>query len=212
MDCFRSMWYEQKRHCDIPIHVWMLYLYPPQGSVSYVSQQAWIQNLTLKENILFGKPNNSTRYTEVIDACAMTHDLTILQAGDSIEIGERVGKFAFHPNQILQFLKLYNGFFRYVTSLIENIHIKTELESALIIVIAILQGINLSGGQKQRVSLARAVYQDTDIYLLDDPLAAVDAHVGKHIFSKVISNDGLLKNKVRPAYHTLYKLIYTRRT
>ena len=58
------------------------------------------------------------------------------------------------------------------------------------------QGINLSGGQKQRVSLARAVYQDADIYLLDDPLSAVDSHVGKHIFEKVIGPDGVLKNKV----------------
>ena len=58
------------------------------------------------------------------------------------------------------------------------------------------QGINLSGGQKQRVSLARAVYQDSDIYLLDDPLSAVDSHVGKHIFDKVLGPQGMLKNKV----------------
>lgn len=46
------------------------------------------------------------------------------------------------------------------------------------------------------MSLARAVYQDADIYLLDDPLSAVDAHVGRHIFDEVIGPDGLLKNKV----------------
>lgn len=61
----------------------------------------------------------------------------------------------------------------------------------------LLQGINLSGGQKQRVSLARATYQHADIYILDDPLSAVDAHVGKHIFSKVLGPNGLLNGKVR---------------
>ena len=58
------------------------------------------------------------------------------------------------------------------------------------------QGINLSGGQKQRVSLARAVYFNADIYLLDDPLSAVDTHVGKHIFDKVVGPRGILKHKV----------------
>lgn len=63
-----------------------------------------------------------------------------------------------------------------------------------------LQGINLSGGQKQRVSLARAVYSDADIYLLDDPLSAVDSHVGKHIFENVIGPEGVLKGKVCTDY------------
>lgn len=44
------------------------------------------------------------------------------------------------------------------------------------------RGINLSGGQKQRVQLARALYQDADIYLLDDPFSAVDAHTGSELF------------------------------
>ena len=46
------------------------------------------------------------------------------------------------------------------------------------------------------MSLARAVYQEADIYLLDDPLSAVDSHVGKHIFEKVIGPEGMLKTKV----------------
>ena len=63
-----------------------------------------------------------------------------------------------------------------------------------------LQGINLSGGQKQRVALARACYQNSDIYLLDDPLSAVDSHVGKDIFDKVIGPKGMLRNKVKLQY------------
>jgi ABC-type glutathione transport system ATPase component len=56
------------------------------------------------------------------------------------------------------------------------------------------KGITLSGGQKARIGMARAVYHDADIYLLDDPLAAVDAHVGKHLFQECIVNE-LLLNK-----------------
>ena len=56
------------------------------------------------------------------------------------------------------------------------------------------KGVNLSGGQKARTSLARALYSDADIYLLDDPLSAVDSKVAKNIFHKAIR--GLLKNKI----------------
>ncbi|OCF43197.1 metal resistance protein ycf1 [Kwoniella heveanensis CBS 569] len=59
------------------------------------------------------------------------------------------------------------------------------------------KGVSLSGGQKARISLARAVYSRADIYLLDDPLAAVDSHVGRHIFDNVIGPNGLLKGKAR---------------
>ena len=48
------------------------------------------------------------------------------------------------------------------------------------------KGITLSGGQKARLSLARALYMDADIYLLDDPISAVDAKVGKHIFEECL--------------------------
>ncbi|KAF9369141.1 Canalicular multispecific organic anion transporter 2, partial [Podila verticillata] len=59
------------------------------------------------------------------------------------------------------------------------------------------RGINLSGGQKQRVSLARAAYQDADVYLLDDPLSAVDAHVDQHLWNNLVGPNGLLSNKTR---------------
>ncbi|KAK9767152.1 hypothetical protein K7432_003275 [Basidiobolus ranarum] len=59
------------------------------------------------------------------------------------------------------------------------------------------KGINLSGGQKARISLARAVYSRADVYLLDDPLSAVDAHVGRHIFDHVVGPKGLLRTKAR---------------
>ena len=71
-----------------------------------------------------------------------------------------------------------------------------------------MQGINLSGGQKQRISLARAVYQNADVYLLDDPLSAVDSHVGKHIFEEVIGPTGLLKKKVSSSLVTLFDFGY----
>lgn len=48
------------------------------------------------------------------------------------------------------------------------------------------KGVNLSGGQKARVGLARAVYQNADIYLLDDPISALDAHVRKNIINNVL--------------------------
>lgn len=117
------------------------------GSIAYVSQQAWIQNATLKDNILFGLPLNAELYENVLEACALKPDLEILPGGDLTEIGEK--------------------------------------------------GINLSGGQKQRISLARAVYSNADIYFLDDSLSAVDSHVGKHIFDKVIGPKGILKHKTK---------------
>ncbi|MED6179455.1 ATP-binding cassette, sub-C (CFTR MRP), member 9 [Stylosanthes scabra] len=55
------------------------------------------------------------------------------------------------------------------------------------------RGINMSGGQKQRIQIARAVYQDADIYLLDDPFSAVDAHTGTHLFKECLM--GILKEK-----------------
>ncbi|KAH0619618.1 hypothetical protein JD844_000391 [Phrynosoma platyrhinos] len=126
--------------CNLNFAVPKMYLHKGtvavDGSLAYVSQQAWIFHGTVRENILFGQTYDEKRYNYAIKVCCLKPDMDILPYGDMTEIGER--------------------------------------------------GLNLSGGQKQRISLARAVYANRDIYLLDDPLSAVDAHVGKHIFEECI--------------------------
>ncbi|XP_069129183.1 ATP-binding cassette sub-family C member 12-like [Argopecten irradians] len=124
----------------IPLHTGHLAV---AGSVAYASQQPWIFNGTLRENILFGKPYKHNWYTKVVQSCSLDADIRLLPNGDLSEIGDK--------------------------------------------------GVNLSGGQKQRVNLARAVYSNSDIYLLDDPLSAVDVHVRQHLFHECI--DSMLKEK-----------------
>ncbi|KAJ2823909.1 hypothetical protein GGI24_003551, partial [Coemansia furcata] len=104
--------------------------------IAFVSQEAWLRNATIRENILFGEKYDAARYEEVLRVCALKPDLRILDAGDRTEIGER--------------------------------------------------GVTLSGGQKQRLTLARAVYSNRRILLIDDCLSAVDAHTGKHILMECL--------------------------
>ncbi|CAK4178415.1 unnamed protein product [Aphanomyces euteiches] len=59
------------------------------GRIAYFSQQTWIQNLTIRENILFGKPYDREKYNRVIQACALTKDLSLFAAGDRAEIGQK---------------------------------------------------------------------------------------------------------------------------
>ena len=61
-----------------------------QGSIAYVPQEAWIQNATLRDNILFGKTYNEVNYSEIVEGCALEPDFEILSAGDLTEIGEKV--------------------------------------------------------------------------------------------------------------------------
>ncbi|XP_009786237.1 ABC transporter C family member 10 [Nicotiana tabacum] len=106
------------------------------GTIAYVSQSAWIQTGSIRENILFGSPLDSQRYQQTLEKCSLLKDLELLPYGDLTEIGER--------------------------------------------------GVNLSGGQKQRIQLARALYQNADIYLLDDPFSAVDAHTASSLFNEYV--------------------------
>ncbi|TRM58678.1 ABC protein [Schizophyllum amplum] len=106
------------------------------STVAYCPQIAWVQNATLRDNILFGAPYDEERYWQVLNDACLIPDLQVLPDGDLTEIGEA--------------------------------------------------GINLSGGQKQRINIARALYSNADIVLLDDPLSAVDAHVGRALFHGAI--------------------------
>ncbi|KAL2060532.1 hypothetical protein VTL71DRAFT_9173 [Oculimacula yallundae] len=126
------------------------------GSLAFCPQNAWVQNTSVQNNILFGKEMKPEWYQEVVGACALQADLDQLPRGDSTEVGER--------------------------------------------------GITLSGGQKQRLNLARAIYSNADIILMDDPLNSVDAHVGKHIFNEAICR--LLRHKCCIlATHQLHVLV-----
>ena len=62
-----------------------------QGGIAYVPQEAWIQNATLRDNILFGQAHSEQKYENIVQACALEPDFKILSAGDQTEIGEKVG-------------------------------------------------------------------------------------------------------------------------
>ena len=60
-----------------------------RGRVAFCAQEAWIQNLSFRDNVLFGEPFDAERYAAVVAACALGADIASLPAGDSTEIGER---------------------------------------------------------------------------------------------------------------------------
>ena len=111
----------------------------------YVSQNAWLQRGTIKENICWGKIFDEWRYQAVIKCCALTEDIEKL-GGDNMGIGEA--------------------------------------------------GKTLSGGQRARVALARALYQDKQIYIMDDVLSALDAHVANHVIKYCIFGYLLKKTRI----------------
>ncbi|KAG0238087.1 hypothetical protein BGW42_007641 [Actinomortierella wolfii] len=125
------------------------------SSISYAPQTPWIQNATIRDNILFGQPFDPIKYQRVVKACCLEKDLSMFPHGDQTEIGER--------------------------------------------------GVNLSGGQKARLSLARSVYFDADMVVMDDPLSAVDAHVGKRLWRDCVMSE--LRGRTRViATHQLHVL------
>ncbi|KAG0083144.1 hypothetical protein BGZ92_011054 [Podila epicladia] len=125
------------------------------ANIGYASQTPWIQNATVRDNILFDTPFDEKRYWKVVKACSLEKDLSTFANGDLTEIGER--------------------------------------------------GVNLSGGQKARLSLARSVYYNADIIIMDDPLSAVDAHVGKRLWEDCVLHELTGKTRI-VATHQLHVL------
>ncbi|KAL4453105.1 hypothetical protein ABPG74_015336 [Tetrahymena malaccensis] len=106
------------------------------GKIAYVSQNHWLQNKTIRENILFGSQLDQKWYNNCVEACELKNDLNNHPNGDNKIVG---------PG-----------------------------------------GSNLSGGQRQRISLCRAIYQNADIYLLDDIFSSLDTHVAENIYQNAI--------------------------
>nr|XP_006820253.1 PREDICTED: ATP-binding cassette sub-family C member 8-like [Saccoglossus kowalevskii] len=124
--------------------------------IAYVAQKAWLQNASLRDNILFGETYVRERYNTVLQVCALNADLRSFPGGDMTEIGER--------------------------------------------------GINVSGGQKHRICLARALYSNTDVVILDDPLSALDVHVSAHVMENAIL--GYLREQQRTVILVTHKIQY----
>ncbi|KDR83054.1 hypothetical protein GALMADRAFT_238844 [Galerina marginata CBS 339.88] len=112
---------------------------PREGGVAYAAQESWVQNATIRENIVFGSEFDEVRYRKVLYQCGLERDLELFDAGDATEVGEK--------------------------------------------------GLTLSGGQKARVTLARAIYSQAEIILLDDVLAALDVHTSVWIVNKCFRGD-----------------------
>ncbi|ETO24273.1 hypothetical protein RFI_12884, partial [Reticulomyxa filosa] len=141
-----------------------------QGTIAYASQKPWIYSASVRDNIVFGQMWNEDWYYAVLAACALKADLKELPHGDQTVIGEVTINI-----KLIIFHKIYQ--------------LKKKKKK---------RGVNLSGGQRARVGLARSIYANADIVLLDDPLSAVDSVVAKHIFDHVLDNKtGLMKDKIK---------------
>jgi len=113
--------------------------------LAYASQDPWIMNGTVRENILMGLAFNESFYLDIVNACGLVHDFAQFQKGEETIVGDR--------------------------------------------------GVQCSGGQRARIGLARALYRDSEVLLLDDPLSAVDSKVGRLIFYSAIQGLAVKRGK-----------------
>ncbi|KAM3523134.1 hypothetical protein MY4038_008331 [Beauveria bassiana] len=127
-------------------------------SFAYVSQPPWVENRTIRENIIFGNEFDEDRYMAVLRACALERDLETLPHADMAMAG--------------------------------------------------VNGGTLSGGQKWRISLARALYSQAWVLVLDDVLSAVDPHVAKWLCQHALSGPLVRGRTVIIATHHLATCVH----
>ena len=96
--------------------------------MAYVAQQAWIQNSTLRDNILFCKEYQQKKYEGTIEACALKTDLEILPAGDQTEIGEKGINLSGGQKQRVSLARaVYSGVRRSGDSILDILQVKLML-------------------------------------------------------------------------------------
>jgi ATP-binding cassette, subfamily C (CFTR/MRP), member 4 len=115
------------------------------GSLAYASQDPWIMDGTVQENITMGLELDRVWYDRVVNACGLIIDFGQFMNGDQTIVGDR--------------------------------------------------GVQCSGGQRARIGLARALYRDPDVLVVDDPLSAVDARVGRQLFNEALLGLGAQRGK-----------------
>ena len=156
----------------------------------YFAQESWIQHLTLRENILFGKTFDREWYDSVLDACALRSDLKVFSAPCTLSIRIAHLKLQFFNFVLPAFACGWpNGDWR------ERSDVEWRSESSSGARSGSLSGqIHLVRFLKDQTNNS-TLLQNKSVYLLDDPLAAVDAHVAKHLFDQCVL--GLLAKKTR---------------
>ncbi|KAM3144194.1 hypothetical protein pb186bvf_003656 [Paramecium bursaria] len=127
------------------------------GTLAYVSQNHWLQNKSVRDNILMGKDFNQEFYEVCIKVSQLAQDINQFPGNDQFLLGP--------------------------------------------------DAKNISGGQKQRICIARALYQDCDIYLLDDVFSSLDIQVADKIFQKTIQDQLMSKGKTVIVVTSQFRLI-----
>ena len=151
----------------------------------------WIKSATVLENIIFGKKYDEERFWQVIRACSLEQDLAILPQGEHTDIGEKGITLSGRCSSVLQKLNHCS-----------NMITGGQKVGKLLILCLLHLIVNLQA----RISLARAVYSQAEIVLLDDPLSAVDAYVGRSIMENCLLSGPLATRTRILVTHILHVL------